>query len=123
MTGDIRRGAIRCPSCAARYDCIWGTPFLGGFDARDITGLFEIAANARADNGYPDSATIRRLERLMVSYHAARDRAAFVRDDPDEFVRAPWFLNRYNEWLHFTAITAGISFAGRRVLDVGAGTG
>jgi ubiquinone/menaquinone biosynthesis C-methylase UbiE len=123
VTRDIQHGAIRCGSCSARYDVIWGAPFLGAFDDRDIIGLIEIAANARADNGYADAATIRRLERLVVDYHGADDRTAFVRDQPDDMVRAPWFLNRYNEWLHFTTITAGISFEGRRVLDVGAGTG
>jgi SAM-dependent methyltransferase len=110
-------------SCGARYDVIWGAPFLGAFDAHDIVGLIEIAANARAENGYPDSPTIRRLERLLANYHQAADRKSFARDDPDEFVRAPWFQNRYNEWLHFTTISAGIPLAGRRVLDVGAGTG
>jgi ubiquinone/menaquinone biosynthesis C-methylase UbiE len=120
---EIQHGAIRCESCGIHYDIVWGAPFLGAFDDRDIVGLIEIAANARADNGYIDAATIRRLEHLLVKYHGSRDRTAFVRDEPDEMVRAPWFLNRYNEWLHFTTITAGISFAGRRVLDVGAGTG
>jgi SAM-dependent methyltransferase len=120
---DIQCDAILCPSCGARYDVIWGAPFLGAFDAHDIVGLIEIAANAHAGNGYPDSATIRRLERLLANYHQAADRTAFMRDDPDEFVRAPWFQNRYNEWLHFTTISAGIPLAGRRVLDVGAGTG
>ena len=102
---------------------IWGAPFLGAFDSRDIIGLIEIAANARADNSYPDAATIRRLERLLESYHAARDKTVFARDEPDEFVRAEWFPYRYTEWLHFTTISHGITFAGRRVLDVGAGTG
>jgi SAM-dependent methyltransferase len=120
---EIQRNVIRCASCNTHYDVIWGTPFLGAFDARDILGLIEIAANAHAQNGYPDSATIRRLELLLANYHRATDRAAFVRDEPDELVRAPWFVNRYNEWLHFTTITAGISFVGRRVLDIGAGTG
>jgi ubiquinone/menaquinone biosynthesis C-methylase UbiE len=105
------------------YDIIWGAPFLGAFDDHDVIGLIEIAANAHANNSYPDGTTIRRLERLLVAYHKASDRTAFIRDDPDDFARASWFQNRYQEWLHFTTITAGISFAGRRVLDVGAGTG
>ena len=88
MSCDIRHGAIHCPSCNSCYDMIWGAPFLGAFDSRDIIGLIEIAANARADNGYPDAATIRRLERLLESYHAARDKTLFARDEPDEFVRA-----------------------------------
>ena len=82
MSCDIRHGAIHCPSCNACYDMIWGAPFLGAFDSRDIIGLIEIAANARADNSYPDAATIRRLERLLESYHAARDKTVFARDEP-----------------------------------------
>jgi SAM-dependent methyltransferase len=121
--GGIDHGAIYCASCTARYDIIWGAPFLGAFDDRDIIGLIEIAANAQAKNSYPDSATIRRLERLLVSYHKAADRAVFMRNEPDDFVRAPWFQNRYHEWLQFTTMAEGISLAGCRALDVGAGTG
>jgi SAM-dependent methyltransferase len=112
-----------CQRCGARFDEIWSAPFLGGFDGRDVVALLEIATNARADNAYPSGATIRRLEDLLKKYHDAPDRAAFLRDEPDELVRASWFANRYNEWRYFTTITKGIQFAGRRVLDVGAGTG
>jgi SAM-dependent methyltransferase len=123
MGYDIRLGAIRCYSCDSRYDIIWGAPFLGAFDAQDIVGLIEIAANARIDNYYPNAATIRRLELLLARYHRASNKADFIREDPDEFARAPWFLNRYDEWLQFTTLAEGMSFAGQRVLDVGAGTG
>ena len=119
----IIRSAIKCSICDAEYDLIWGVPFLGAYDREDITGLIEIAANARADNLYPDGPTIRRLECLLRAYHEAPDRRAFVEGEPDEFVRAPWFSNRYDEWLHFTELTKDLSFSGLSVLDVGAGTG
>ena len=49
----IIRSAIKCSICNAEYDLIWGVPFLGAYEREDITGLIEIAANARADNLYP----------------------------------------------------------------------
>ena len=116
-------GAIRCLNCDAEYDLIWGVPFLAAYEREDISSLIEIAANARADNHYPDRPTIRRLERLLRAYHDAPDRSAFVETEPDEFVWAAWFTNRYDEWLHFTELTKDLSFSGLHVLDVGAGTG
>ena len=74
----IVSGAIRCLDCDARYDLIWGVPFLAAYEREDIAGLIEIAANARADNHYPDRPTIKRLERLLCAYHDAPDRRAFV---------------------------------------------
>ena len=35
---------------------IWGAPFLGAFDGRDVVGLIEIAANARAGKDLPRAA-------------------------------------------------------------------
>ena len=119
----IIRGGIVCTGCGAGYDLIWGAPFLGAFESDDILGLFEIAANARSDSHYPNASTIRRIDALLAAYHSALDRIAFIENNPDEFVRAPWFRNRYCEWLHFTELAAGLSFEGLNVLDVGAGTG
>jgi SAM-dependent methyltransferase len=120
---EIRHGAIRCGSCSAPYDMIWGSPFLGAFDQQDVIGLVEIAANARADNQYPDATDIRRLDDLLSRYHRATDRNQFIQDEPDPWVRAAWFSNRYSEWSHFALLSEGISFAGMDILDVGAGTG
>ena len=60
---------------------------------------------------------------FLRAYHDAPDPRAFAQTEPDEFVRAAWFTNRYNEWLYFTELTKDLSFTGLHVLDVGAGTG
>jgi SAM-dependent methyltransferase len=123
LDGVIRHGAIACRACGSRFDEIWGTPFLGWYEAGDVAGLLEIAANARPDNAYPDRATIERLERLLECYHLASDRDAFVKTEEDDFVRAPWFAHRYAEWEQFAAVAEGIPLRGARILDVGAGSG
>jgi SAM-dependent methyltransferase len=120
---EIRYGVIRCGACGASYDMIWGAPFLGAFEQQDVIGLIEIAANARADNTYASAADIRRLDDLLSRYHSAEDRDKFVREEPDPWVRAGWFQNRYSEWSHFELLSEGFSFTGLKVLDVGAGTG
>ena len=66
-------GAIRCGGCGATFDVVWGAPFLGQYQAEDIPGLVEIAANARADNLYADRGEVERLEGLLQRYHDAAD--------------------------------------------------
>jgi SAM-dependent methyltransferase len=66
---------------------------------------------------------VERLEELLRLYHEAADREAFRANCADEFVRAPWFENRYSEYSSFRALAAGIPPADRDVLDVGAGSG
>ena len=116
-------GAIRCGGCGATFDVVWGAPFLGQYQAEDIPGLVEIAANARADNLYADRGEVERLEGLLQRYHDAADRSEFLATCQDEFAAAPWFGHRYAEFLAFSSLTKGIDFVDRDVLDVGAGTG
>ncbi len=119
---EIVQDGIVCTDCGVGYDIIWGAPFLGVFESEDILGLIEIAANAR-DVPNADVLGMRRLEALLSAYHAAADRNSFKKSEPDDLVRAPWFANRYIEWLQFTELTTGISFDGLSVLDVGSGLG
>jgi SAM-dependent methyltransferase len=120
---DIHKGAIRCRACTASYDVIWGSPFLGHYESHDITGLIEIAANAREDNPAASSYDIRRIEGLLQRYHQATDRDAFMAECADPCVRAPWFQNRYTEYSSFVALADDVDFADRDILDVGAGSG
>jgi SAM-dependent methyltransferase len=115
--------AIVCGSCGATFDAVWGTPFLGHYQADDIPGLLEIAANARADNAYADRADVERLEDLLHRYHEASDRSQFLKSCHDAFAHASWFGHRYSEYSAFYALSKNIDFEGRDVLDVGAGTG
>jgi len=116
-------GAIECGDCGTTFDVVWGTPFLGHYEASDIAGLIEIATNARADNAYATRQDVERIEELLRRYDAAADKSAFTAKCSDDFARAPWFANRYSEYSAFRVLTDGIEFAGREVLDVGAGTG
>jgi len=120
---DIATDAIRCAGCDATFDVIWGTPFLGHYESDDVLGLFEIAANARADNGFAARQDIERIENLLRRYEEADDRASFVASCADEYLREPWFDNRYTEYSEFKDIATGVSFTDRDVLDVGAGSG
>jgi SAM-dependent methyltransferase len=115
--------AIACVSCGATFDVIWGVPFLGHYEADDIAGLVEIAANAREDNAYATRQDVERVERLLQRYHDAVDRSQFLTICSDDFARAPWFANRYTEYSAFRSLTSQIEFVNREVLDVGAGTG
>lgn len=115
--------AIACGGCGATFDVIWGAPFLGHYEADDIAGLLEIAANARADNVYASRQDVERLEGLLQRYDEAADQSQFLSTCTDEFARASWFGNRYSEYAAFRALTKRIDFVGRDVLDVGAGTG
>ena len=115
--------AIECSDCRATFDAIWGTPFLGHYESEDVPGLVEIAANARADNLYAGHREIERIEDLLRQYDDADDRSEFLAQCTDEFASAPWFSHRYSEYAAFSSLAKKIDFAGRDVLDVGAGTG
>lgn len=119
----ISKGAIACPACSATFDVIWGTPFIGHYEAEDILGLIEIAANARENTACSRRQEVARLEELLRRYHEANGRSAFLANCSDDFAHAPWFENRYTEYSAFRSLAKGIDFAGRDILDVGAGSG
>jgi len=114
---------ITCRGCGTTFDVVWGTPFLGHYQAEDIAGLVEIAANARADNVYARRQDVERLESLLGRYHDASDRSQFLATCRDEFAHASWFSHRYAEYSAFHTLSEKIDFVDRDVLDVGAGTG
>jgi SAM-dependent methyltransferase len=116
-------GAIECGDCGATFDVVWGTPFLGHYEASDIPGLLEIAANARGDSASASRQDVERIAELLQRYDAVDDKLAFRVTCRDHFARAPWFANRYSEYSAFRALTDGIEFDGHEVLDVGAGAG
>jgi SAM-dependent methyltransferase len=119
----IEREAIACAACDANFDVLWGSPFLASFGPEDAIGLIEIATNARGDNSYADRAGMERMEALLTRCHRAPDLAEFRKHDPDSWAQTDWIVNRYDEWLSFRVISDGIDFRGRKVLDIGAGTG
>jgi hypothetical protein len=46
---------LKCTSCGAAYETIWGVPFIGEYELADALGLIEIAAHVqkRADLHLP----------------------------------------------------------------------
>jgi hypothetical protein len=119
----IHRGAIRCRACGAGFDIIWGVPFLGACESEDFIGLLEILSDVGTPVAEPTGEVVALMETLLAEYHAASDKARFRAGHAHPFVQADWFVNRYHEWLDFRAVSEGTVLAGRRVLDVGAGTG
>ena len=121
--GGILHADIVCGGCGATFDIIWGVPFLGGFETEDFIGLFEILTTAQSWNQAPSAEMPRRIWALCEGYHNAPDKEAFKAACEDDFVRAPWFTNRYHEWLESASLFGGVDMVGKAVLDVGAGMG
>ncbi|MDX1990935.1 MAG: class I SAM-dependent methyltransferase [bacterium] len=123
---DILDNAIRCTACDARYDVVWGIPFLGVYGEEDLPGLIEIAANAEnyTREGKSDRQTwIEPWIDMLDEVHLSLDRdAVLARYKLTEQDKA-YLPNRYNEYLCFRMVTHGLSFAGKKILDVGAGLG
>ena len=112
--------AIACAACDARYDYVWGVPFLLDYDAVDFAGLVEIAANADVVSPF-DAVQLSRWRRQLADYHAAEDKTAFLTTvDPAD---ATWLPNRYNEWLQLEKLANDYDWRDKKVLDVGAGLG
>ena len=47
IIGSINEAGLVCACCGADYQNVWGVPFIGNFEAEDVLGLIEIAANSR----------------------------------------------------------------------------
>lgn len=112
----------RCDGCGADYPDVLGVPFLGDYEPADMLGLIEIAVHASGrDLLRLEPATVEHVDTLCAGFHAAADRDAFRA--AHETARAPWFENRYHEWLGVNTLLEGVDLAGHRVLDIGAGQG
>lgn len=117
--------AIRCPSCGASFDRVFGVPYLGGFEADDFLGLIEIVAGLRTRADFRDGEWCLREEASQQDGIDAID--ALFRNpahlhDPRQGAAGPLPLRL--AMLHAALRTWGdVAFDGRKVLDVGAGTG
>ena len=115
-------GGRRCHGCGADYPDVLGVPFLGAYEPRDMLGLIEIAANASERASLPLAPeTVERIDALCAGFHATTDKDAFRAAQAE--ARAPWFENRYHEWLGVNALLQGVDLTGCHVLDIGAGQG
>jgi len=111
-----------CTLCGTAFQSALGVPFIGSFEADDALGLIEITANVANRARLPiQVGTVERIEQLSRAYHEALDKSAFLAANDE--ARAPWFLNRYSEWLEVTELTADLDLKGKQVLDIGAGLG
>lgn len=114
--------ALACADCRAAYPRVWGVPFVGGYEADDILGLIEIAANTGNRGRFGVTpAVVEGWERLLADYHDAPDKAAFVASNPE--AQSPFLPNRYGEWVEVAHLASDIDLQGRDVLDIGAGLG
>src|SRR5689334_20339231 len=113
---------LDCGGCRTHYETVLDIPFIGEFEAEDVLGLIEIAANApnRANLTMPVD-EVERLDALCAAYHAATDKLAFKASN--EQARVFYFDSRYSEWLAISNLLEGVDLAGRDVLDIGAGQG
>src|SRR5215468_8577372 len=101
-----------CEDCSAQYQEVRGIPFVGQYERDDILGLIEIAAHAALQGTSPMSPEIvRRLDSLCAGFHSARDKAEFVKSNPE--AAAWYFPARYAEWLSFNRLIEGIDLTGR----------
>jgi hypothetical protein len=121
-TPDAAPGTYVCRECAARYEPIFGIPYFGAYEEEDILSLIEVAANlANRGRFGVTPASVERLEEVAAAYHQAEDKEAFVSTCPD--AQAPYFMNRYGEWVEITHLTRDLDLQGLKVLDLGAGLG
>lgn len=119
---DSSETVFACHDCRAGYGRVWGVPFLGSYEADDILGLIEIAANTgnRGKFGVIPE-VVEGWERLLAAYHDAADKPAFVKNNPE--AQSPFLPNRYGEWVEVAHLARGIDLQGSDVLDIGAGLG
>ncbi|CAN1561311.1 AdoMet_MTases domain containing protein [Caulobacteraceae bacterium] len=120
----IKHAVIVCQSCFSASDIIDDVPFIGGYDGHDFIGLIEVIATAEMNLGGTSIETARSLHQLLQEFHNSTDREAWLAEHPNEMVRAPWFSNhRYHEWIQAHSILVNRDLVGKKVLNVGAGTG
>lgn len=119
----VANGAdLTCAACGAAYPEILGVPFIAAYEQEEIVSLIEVTANiVNRGNFGVTPAVVEEWEGMLAGYHAAEDKAAFVRET--ESARTPYLLNRYGEWVELQVLTEDLALDGRRVLDLGAGLG
>lgn len=120
----IRHDCLVCRDCGETNDIIDGVPFLGGYEPEDFIGLIEVVATGEMNQTPINQDFARYLHSLLAQYHRSPDKAEFIRTNPDDMVRAPWFAeHRYHEWIQTDAMLSGKQLGGKKVLNVGAGFG
>jgi ubiquinone/menaquinone biosynthesis C-methylase UbiE/glycosyltransferase involved in cell wall biosynthesis len=111
-----------CGCCGADYPNVWGVPFIGSYEAEDILGLIEIAANSRNRGNFGLTPQVVEFwEKMLSEYHVATDREAYLRSQDDQNIQ--WLQHRYGEWLEVNHLTGDFQLDGMDVLDIGAGLG
>ena len=114
--------ALICGVCGTDYPFVWGVPFIGNYEAEDVLGLIEIAANASNRGRYgitPE--VVEYWEKMLSQYHDAPDKAAFLNKHDNPSIE--YLPNRYGEWLEVNHLASDIDLKGKDVLDIGAGLG
>jgi GT2 family glycosyltransferase/ubiquinone/menaquinone biosynthesis C-methylase UbiE len=122
IIGSINEAGLVCACCGADYQNVWGVPFIGNFEAEDVLGLIEIAANSRnrGDFGLTPE-VVESWEKMLSEYHASTDKVAYSKSQDDQNLQ--WLQHRYGEWLEVNHLTSDLQLKGMDVLDIGAGLG
>ena len=116
--GDVPE--LVCTNCGAVYEHVLGVPFFGQYETADVLSLIEIAAHVPdRDKLVMETDLVARFDATSEKYHAAPDKAAFVKTSC--IAAGPYFLNRYNEWWTLKLLMEGLELQGRE--DMGAGQG
>ncbi|MCP9784753.1 methyltransferase domain-containing protein [Cyanobium sp. N5-Cardenillas] len=111
-----------CRCCGADYANVWGVPFIGSYEAEDVLGLIEIAANSRNRGNFGLSPeVVESWEKMLSEYHDACDKEAYCKSQDDQ--HRQWLQHRYGEWLEVNHLSSDIQLKGMDVLDIGAGLG
>ena len=60
------KAALECGECHAVYPLVWGVPFIGNYEADDILGLIEIAANTGNPGKFGVTPEVNAISTLML---------------------------------------------------------
>ncbi|MEM7042229.1 MAG: class I SAM-dependent methyltransferase [Pseudomonadota bacterium] len=127
---------LRCAACGERLPIVLGVPYLGRFMQADLLSVLEVTSYL-GDFVLEPSGQVRgtkgnRPERLGSSYAKIQDMLETAEDQEGNgvdferfgFPKKPvWFPNRYHESVQYRQVVGDLDFRGKRVLDIGAGTG
>lgn len=116
----IYKDGIICEKCSKTYPILWGVPYLGQFEEKDILSLIEIETNAKLN--IKDGADFMYWLELINKYVLSSNKDKFLQENGIN-QKPWWFDTRYSEHVTSRVFINQINTAGKDLLDVGAGLG
>ncbi len=124
---------IKCTNCNEEFKLFDGVPYLGRFYEIDFLSIIETTSICTQifldENQSTYNHSILSLKQNylkiqeMVELSADEVGSNLNFHDYGYKTKPHWFLSRYNEWQCFKEVIGNTDFAGKTVLDIGAGTG